>query len=398
MNSFVSYQQALQLLQENLFLMPEENMPLLQAIGRYSAKPIIAPIDVPGFDNSAMDGFCFAYDATHRSEQLSVRHIIKAGDTNIPTLSPGEAAQIFTGAPIPIGADTVVMQEKVIKTAEEISFSYADIKQGEHIRKRASQTKKGDSIVAPYSRITPEMVGFLAGFGITDVAVFKQPKVSILCTGNELVDPGKSLQFGQIYNSNAFALQALLQHLSIATHAVQVVSDEAPAVKHAIQALLHQSDVVLITGGISVGDYDFVFDSLQENEVSPIFYKVKQKPGKPLFFGRKGNQFVFAIPGNPAACMTCFHVYIKPFLQQLMGHKNPYHPTFQVPLSHDYIKKGSLTHLLKAKLTDGSMTIMEGQESYKTDAFAIANGIAIVPESMEKIQKGSFLSFIPFQH
>lgn len=392
----VTFEQAVTAIQEQVFHMPMVAVPLLESLGKYIASPIIAPIDVPGFDNSAMDGFCFAYDATHVTTSYQIKYTIKAGYTLLPVLKPGEAARIFTGAPIPGGADTVVMQEKATVMGEELLIPIQEVTRGENIRLRASQTPKGKEIVPAHTYITAELIGFLAGFGLSHLPVFQTPTIGILCTGNELVDLGQPLAPGKIYNSNAYSLQALLKSIGITNPIVAFANDELPDVQEKAKTLLEKVDVLLVSGGISVGSYDFVYEALRLNHVQPIFYKVKQKPGKPLFFGRKENKLIFAIPGNPAACITCFHVYVKPALKYLLGDKKTYHPTNTFTLAHDYTKKGSLTNFVKAIYKSGSIHILEGQESYKTDAFATSNGIVILPAEKQLFLKEEPLIFIPY--
>lgn len=370
---FVSVSAAKKILHEHAFRGEVVQFPLLDSIGHYAAAGIKAPMDIPGFDNAAMDGFCFRYSDYEKQIPLHVRYTIQAGETTLPNLQVGEAAKIFTGAPIPFGADTVVMQEKTYVEDERLYFTVNDFIAGANIRLRASQTSSGETILSENTLINAGLIGFLAGFGIQSVSVYKAPRIGICCTGKELVAPGQPLLPGQIYESNSLSLQALLSDMSITPLVIKKVDDHLGSIQKAIEEILDSTDIIIITGGISVGAYDYVYEALQLNGVEKLFYKVKQKPGKPLFFGKKGHKIIFALPGNPGATFTCFHQYVKPFLQFVKGQKNMYDHTQFGSLAHSYLKKGSLTQLLKGQEVQGKITILEGQESYKMNAFAKAN-------------------------
>lgn len=370
---FVSVSQAKKILTENAFRGEVIELPLLESLGYHAAANLEAPMDIPGFDNAAMDGFCFRYSDYEKQIPLAVRYTIQAGETTLPALKEGEAAKIFTGAPIPSGADTVVMQEKTYVEDERLYFTDNDFIAGANIRLRASQTASGETILTQNTFINAGLIGFLAGFGIQSQRVYKAPRIGICCTGKELVAAGRPLEFGQIYESNSISLQALLAEMHIAPLIIKTVDDHLNSIQTAIQEMLDSVDILIITGGISVGAFDYVHEALLLNGVDPLFYKVKQKPGKPMFFGKRDSKRVFALPGNPAATFTCFHQYVKPFLQFIKGQKNMYDVTKIGYLNHSYIKKGSLTQFLKAHEAQGKISILDGQESYKMNAFAKAN-------------------------
>lgn len=370
---FISVFEARAVLTENVYRGDIIEIPLLECIGKFAADAVIAPMDIPGFDNAAMDGFCFRYADYEKQIPLNVRYTIQAGEITLPELLPGEAAKIFTGAPIPKGGDTVVMQEKTYLEEGRLYFTDNDFIEGANIRQRASQTPAGETILTEHTLINAGVIGFLAGFGIQSLKVFKAPRIGICCTGKELVAPGQPLQFGQIYESNSISLQAMLAEMNITPLVIKTVDDNLSSIQTAIHEILDSVDILIITGGISVGAYDYVFEALQLNGVDKLFYKVKQKPGKPMFFGRRDRKRVFALPGNPAATFTCFHQYVKPFLQFMQGQKNMYDVTKSGFLTHTYLKKGSLTQFLKAREEQGKITILDGQESYKMNAFSLAN-------------------------
>ena len=386
---FITIQEAEAIIEKEIFRTQSVEKPLLEALHQYSATTVYAPIDVPPFDNSAMDGYAFSFKDYVEKKDLRIRYTIQAGDIQLPVLQSGEVARIFTGAMIPEGVDTVVMQER---TREEKGFLYIeehDFDKGQNIRPKGSQSKKGDIILTENVLINPGTIGMLAGFGINKINVFSSPSVGIIITGNELVEAGNPLKDGQIYENNSITLQSALKELGIETRFSVRVRDDKDATFQFVKENLETADVLLITGGISVGDYDFVKESLEKAGVEKLFYKVRQKPGKPLFFGRKDNHYVFALPGNPASVLVCFYRYVQPFLRGLKGNANPFENKMIARLSNDFNKKDNLTHLLKGLLrNDGRVTILPDQESYKMNTFVQANCLVEISGEKRTVAKG----------
>jgi molybdopterin molybdotransferase len=320
----VSVKQAISIITSRIKQMPEVELNLFEALGKVLSENIFATIHVPSFDNSAMDGYCFQW--VDGCTEYEIIGQIQAGDTNIATLEPHQCVRIYTGAMIPIGVDTVIQQELVSVTNNKISFNLDKIKKGANVRYEGSQSKIGDVVASAGTRITPSLIGLLASNGIEKVKVFDEPKVSIIITGNELVNLGFPLEKGQIYNSNEFALKALLKVSGINDVRVFHAVDTLESVVECVQKASELADLVVLTGGISVGDFDFVKTAMENIGVEELFYKVKQKPGKPLFVGFKQSKWYFALPGNPAAVITCFNQYLKPTIEMFMGQKNAFLP------------------------------------------------------------------------
>ena len=366
---------------------------LLDAQFSYTATDIYAPIDVPSFDNSAMDGYCFLYEDFKNGKALKSTYTIQAGDLNLPKLKSGEAARIFTGAPIPAGADTVVMQEKIIIENGYLKITDTEIKPTSNVRARATQSKQGEKIISKNTLIHAGLIGFLATFGIHKIKVFSKPRIGILVTGKELVQNDRPLEYGEIYESNSASLKALLKEMHLEITALEIVDDEPALITKKIKTLLEKVDLLIITGGISVGEFDFVKEALAANEVEKIVYKVQQKPGKPMFFGVKKQQRIFALPGNPAATFTCFHQYVKPFIESCLGAKNVFENIQTGVLNHDYFKKGTLTNFVKAHISSGNISILDGQESYKMQAFQQANCIVELAADKSIFSKGDSVTY-----
>jgi molybdopterin molybdotransferase len=394
MEEFVTVHRAKILLQSLDFSRKTVAVPLIKALGRHTASPILAPMQVPSFDNSAMDGYAFAWGDLGESRKLA--QVVQAGSNPDFTLEKGTAVRIFTGAPVPKGADTVVQQEWVTLIGDSIFFEVEKLTQGQNVRKAGSQCQKGDLILAAETTITPGTIGLLASLGISEVEVFASPKISIILTGDEIVELADSLQPGQIYNSNGPALQSYLTQIGIADVQILKVKDQEAEVVGVIGEALDSSDVVLLTGGISVGDYDFVKIGLEKNGVEQLFYKVKQRPGKPLFAGKKGEKLIFALPGNPASVLSCFIQYVKPCLQHLMGNPSAWAAPQFFPVSSDFEKKPPLTFFLKAKLENERVVILPAQESFNLLSFGIADGLAEIPQDQEHVEEGTLIAFYPW--
>ncbi|MBB6330920.1 molybdopterin molybdotransferase [Chryseobacterium sediminis] len=390
MNHFISVSEARKIIENQIFRTEKIELSLLEAQGFYAAEEIRATLDVPSFDNSAMDGYGFRFDDLAEYTELKVTQIIPAGiSKNDFVLGRGEAVRIFTGAKIPQGVDTVVMQEKVKQNENLIHCKNIEIQKGENIRLKASQTLSGTVIVERNTYINHAVIGFLAGFGIEKVTVYQRLKMGLVFTGNELVELGNPLSEGEIYNSNKYILQAALAEINHQFSCIKHAEDTEEATFHAIREALQHNDVVLITGGISVGDYDYVKPALEKLNVKELFYKIRQKPGKPLFFGKQNEKFIFALPGNPASVFSCYHQYVKPFLLGCFGREN-FDEEVDFAISESYVKKknNEQTQFLKAFYSKGNVHILNGQESYKMNSAAQANCLVEFSETATEIHIG----------
>ncbi|WP_106917602.1 molybdopterin molybdotransferase MoeA [Chryseobacterium aurantiacum] len=390
MNYFIEAAEAKRIIEENIFKASSIQLPLLGALGFYSSQSIEAPINVPSFDNSAMDGYGFHFSDGDVFSKLRVIDEIPAGPfSRSLKLKEGEAVRIFTGAKVPQEVDTVIMQEKVQYDGDYITFDPLGIRKGDNIRLKGSQTKKGDCILSGNTLITSSVIGFLAGFGIDTINVFSPLKLGLLITGNELVEIGNPLTDGKIYNSNQYMLQAALAEIHQSFCFAQHVKDTFEDTFSAVQKSIDEVDVLLITGGISVGDYDYVKASLEQTGVEILFYKIRQKPGKPLLFGKLGKKYVFALPGNPASVFSCYHQYVKPFLLGLAGRTNFYEEQdWAVSETYSQKKSTELTQFLKAYHHHGKVTILNAQESYKMNSAAQSNCLVEFAKEKTEINIG----------
>ncbi len=387
----ISVNEAKSLIARHLHPGPARYVGLLDAFGSILYEPVSAQIDVPSFDNAAMDGYAFAYHPDITAWKVVGK--IQAGDAGDQHLREGEAMRIFTGSPVPHGADTVIPQEFVTVAEDIIRFEKNSIQPFANVRKRGAQCNQGDRIATKGQTVTPGMIALLASAGITGVYIYAPPRVAILTTGNELIPMGQPLRPGEIYNTNAPALRVSLASIGITSVSSFHVKDEATVLQENIHASLREYDVLILTGGISVGEYDLVEKCLQAEHVTPLFYKVSQRPGKPLWVGKKDERWVFALPGNPASVITCFNQYVKPVLLGWMGHKDTFAPAAMLTLEHGFVKKNKLTHILKAVRTDDHVRILSGQDSFNLLPFAEANGFVVLDESCESLAEGDLVPF-----
>ncbi len=387
----ISVEEALNYIDAAKVNLETGKIPLSASLNKILAADVISPINMPPFRQSAVDGYavCFNGSLTYRLMAEA-----KAGDAISRSLNSGEAMRIFTGAMVPEGADTIVPQEDIEKENTVIKLTKKIPKQA-NIRPLGEQVQEGDRVLTTGQKLTPATIGFLAGLGITEVSVFKTPKVSVVVTGNELQKPGTELQKGKIYESNGLMLAMALQNMDVTSINKFSVKDNFTATKDTLNKAMDGSDLMLVSGGISVGDYDFVKQALKENGVEEIFYKVWQKPGKPLWFGKKGNKYVFALPGNPASALTSFYVYVWPLLHKMKGYISGHLPRVKGVSLHDFPNKKGKALFLKAYLNpDQKLEILTGQQSSMLRSFAKSNVLAYIPANRNMIKKGDIITCI----
>lgn len=387
----IQVSEALTIVAGNSSKMPLQKIAVGKALGYVLAETVYSPIAMPPFRQSAMDGYAFIHSRKHQYDVVSSS---QAGDHFNIKLKENEAVRIFTGAFVPDDADTVVMQEHVM--ANENSILIAKMpEQFANVRAKGEQINKDEVVFEANTLITPAAIGFLACLGITEITVYKKPKVAILVTGNELVKPGKKLPKGKIYESNSVMLEAALETIGIKKTKVFKVKDNLKATKKALKSILTKYDVVLVSGGISVGDYDFVKEALLKNGVEELFYKINQKPGKPMFFGSKKETLVFALPGNPASSLTNFYVYVYPAIRNRMGFSDIHLPKLVRKLNAGISNNSGKTLFLKALYDETHVTVLDGQSSAMLNTFATANCLLIVPNDVENLKKEQLVTLLP---
>lgn len=391
----ISVDEALRIIKENTVSLLPVKSSLQNAAGKMLAEDIFASTDIPAFPQSSMDGYAFLFDEQNLQKKILIKGEVAAGSAEKFFLAAGEAVRIFTGAPVPAGADTVVMQEKVrinyTPGAEaELIIKDGDVKRGANVRSKGSEIRAGVLALQKESLLSPAAVGFLAGIGIGEVLVYPDPSVIIIITGNEWQQAGKPLQYGQVYESNSITLTTALYYWNINDIKVFYADDNLEMLSAILTKALNQSDMVLLTGGISAGDYDFVLQAANNCGVSTLFHKIKQRPGKPLFFGKKENKIVFGLPGNPSSVLTCFYEYVLQALQILSKQKIALQ-IIRAPLQNSFTKTSGLTHFLKGFYNGSGASVLDAQESYRLSSFAKANCLVKINEEVKECKEGEIV-------
>ena len=378
----ISIEGALQAVKTNSFEISEEiKIPIDKCRNSILSRDIYSPINMPPFRQAAMDGYAANL---HDDFAYTLVGEVKAGDSHQPLLNKGEAVRIFTGAAVPDSANTVIMQEKVVAREKEITIE-AKLPLGLNIRLIGEQVKKGQLALKKGTKLTPAAIGYLGSLGINEVSVLKKPSIALISTGNELVESGQALTYGKIYESNSVMLQNALINLGFDAVSIHKIEDNYEATYNKLQDVILKYDMVIISGGISVGDYDFVGKALKEINIEEVFYKVNQKPGKPLFFGKNEDTLLFALPGNPAAALTCFYMYVYTALQKMSGSKDVTLPKVMAKSTSSFVKNGNRPQILKAIYNEGEVSILEGQSSAMLQTFSMSNALVKMPEDLKQI-------------
>lgn len=359
------------------------------SVGFVLASDVKSPIDMPPFPQSAMDGYALGPGERMEGSEFKLVGEIAAGSAERFQLKSNECVRIFTGSAVPESAVSVVQQEWVERNGNTISLT-REVSENQNIRPQGEQMQTGSVALEKGTIITPATIGFLNMLGIRMVEVFRKPSAAILVTGNELVPAGKPLEYGQVYESNAHMLQAALKDEGI-TSEFQHVKDSLEATKTAIQNGFDNHDLVIISGGISVGDHDHVGTALAELGTEEVFYKVMQKPGKPLYFGLKYGKAVFALPGNPAASLTCYYEYVLPLVRRSFGRKDDTLLSLQLPFASGKVSSIGRAQFLKARIENGKVHILEGQSSAMLNTFAQSNALVYVKPNTSQPEVGELV-------
>jgi molybdopterin molybdotransferase len=380
----ISVQEAFSILEQNLPALHKVEYSLSQARKHILAESLLSPINMPPFRQSAMDGYALCL---HDDLVYEIVGEIKAGDSHLVELIPGKAVKIFTGAAIPDSAQAVIQIEKVAANGTQLLLDELVLPET-NVRPIGEQISKGDLALEKGTLLNAAAIGFLAGLGFTHVPVYQKPKIGIVVTGNELAKPGTPLEHGKVYESNGIMLQSALIDAFYDAVTIYEVNDDFENTKNILQDALTNNEMILVSGGISVGDYDFVAKALKELRVQTLFHKVNQKPGKPLFAGKLNNKMIFALPGNPAACLTCFYVYVLPTLAIMSGVEANYKQAVLFPLTQDYEVKNTRCQFLKANISNGEAQILSHQNSSMLNSFSVSNALIYVPHGHYELKKG----------
>lgn len=394
-----SYDEALTLLLAQARPLCEtEIVPLSAALGRVLAAPVVSRIDVPGWDYSAMDGYAVrAADVPAAGTTLPVSQRIPAGSAPDP-LEPVTAARIFTGAPIPAGCDTVVIQE-VCEAGEGGVTVKEAVQADQNIRRRGEDISQGDEIIATGTRLAPQHLGLAASVGVPELTVYRRLKVAIFTSGDELVTPGEPLAPGKIYNSNRYTATGLLQALGCEVIDLGIVEDDLEATVDAMRRASEQADLILASGGVSVGEEDHVKPAV-ERLGSLDMWKIAIRPGKPVAFGRIGEADFFGSPGNPVSLFVTFMLFARPLILRRQGVTDCLPMAVQAVADFDWPKPDKRREFHRARLWRDEkgvarLSVHPSRSSGVLSSVTWANGLVVIPEGMT-VTRGESVDFLPF--
>ncbi len=379
-------------------LSEHEPVALTAAVGRVLATPVVSTLDVPGWDYSAMDGYAVrSADCVAAGGVLPVSQRVPAGTAPGP-LQPGTAARIFTGAPMPDGADAVVIQE-VCEAVDGGVRIDAVVEAGSNVRRRGEDILAGAAVVDAGVRLLPQHIGLAASVGVAELKVVRRPRVALFASGDELVMPGRPLAPGKIYNSNLFTATALLQALGCEVIDLGIVEDTLDATKAAIARGAAEADLVLASGGVSVGEEDHVKPAVQAlGELE--MWKLAIRPGKPLAYGHVDGTPFIGSPGNPVSLFVTFLLFVRPFILRLQGRNDWVLQPLRVEADFDWPRPDKRREFHRARLVRGGdgknrLQVHQSRSSGVLSSVVWANGLAVIPEN-QVIQAGELVDFLPF--
>ena len=346
---------------------------LSQALSCFAAEDYFSSLPLPNFDNSSMDGYAVVASSCARGKRLRVIGEQPAALDRQLRVSAGEAVRIFTGAPMPAGADAVVMQEDVTREGNEIAVN-VDVDPGDFVRCRGCDLAEGQKIVAKGEPIRPATIALLASQGFTRVSVGGEVDAAIISTGDELVRAGEEIKPGQIYESNSVLLQALLQRCNAAVKSVWHCKDDAESLKSTLEEAIKHS-VLIISGGVSVGEHDLVQPTLRSLGATIDIWRVAIKPGKPFLFGRAGDCTVFGLPGNPVSAFVTFLCFVRPAILKMMGATNLDLLKVPAKLLADLGNESDRAHYVRGRFENGTFTPVGRQESHALFGLSQSNAL-----------------------
>jgi len=375
-----------------------KKLPILESLGLNLAEDIVSSDDIPIYDNSAMDGYAVrAIDIKGAEKSYPIRLVltgedIPAGKIPKSTVNPGFCMPIMTGASLPKGADSVVMKEDTQRDVASIMV-FREIEKGENVRYRGEDIKKGSTVFKKGEIINPGTIGVLASLGKSEVKVFGPPIIGVLATGDELIETSEKLVAGKVRDSNSYSLSAQIKEMGLEYKKFGRAPDDEALLIKKIKQSLEECDILLLSGGISVGDYDLVKDIMESIGARLLFWRVNQKPGRPLAFFEYGNKYIFGLPGNPVSVMVCFEMYVRPMIRRSMGSGNLFRPEVEAETLQDFKNKAGRVNFARVIVEN-----KDGQYFFKSTgmqgsgiltSMARANGIACFPANMGNVKKGS---------
>jgi molybdopterin molybdotransferase len=366
-----------------------------EALGRVVLEDVTAPEDAPPFDASMMDGYAVHAADLVDGKQLVVSGTSKTGEPLGRALTPKTACRIFTGAVIPEGADTVVMQEDVTRKDDLAIFSTSP-RVGQHIRRRGEDLSRGQVALSKGTRLRPAHLSLAATLDRRELAVARTPRVIVLATGDELRDPGTPGAPGTIPESNGIAIASMVARCGGVCEIAPRMRDSVDDVRAAIERALQDADVLVTVGGVSVGDHDVVRPALEAAGVTLDFWRVAIKPGKPICVGSKGGRIVLGLPGNPASAMVTFALFGIPLLRTMQGDRRPWPIPLKLPLAHDHTRKPGRLEFARACIVGDAVELVRHQASGSVLGMADANALVALEADLAELGRGTRVDVYPF--
>ncbi len=389
----LSFEEARNIILDNVILMEAEEVAISDSLGRVIAEEVVAPISLPSFDNSAMDGYAVHASDCNQFTHLTVSGYIPAGGAGLAKVLPGNAIRIMTGAPVPSGCGAIVPLEDVDEAGDvegEICISKAP-RPGQHIRSAGEDVRCGETILTAGTQINVPAISMLASLGRTQVRVYRKPVVAILSTGDELVEPGHPLRQGKLFNSNSLALAAAVHEAGAVPLTLGIARDDRGDLLEKITAGL-KADALITAAGVSVGDRDFVRETLAELGVIELFWKVDIKPGKSMAFGKSLGKPIFSLPGNPVSAMITFEEMARPALLKMMGYQKVLKPLVAVTLREDIRKKSGRVFFLRVRLERVNGRLLAStagnQETGFVQTLLHSDALAVLPADRVSFEAG----------
>lgn len=391
----ISVEDALEIVLKQVSVLSSERVKLLSSLGRVLSENIYSDFDIPGFNRAAMDGYAVvAKDTVHacpdRPVTLKVIDEVPAGFKVKSAISSGKAIRIMTGAVLPEGADVVVMVEYTEARGDKVMV-FRSVKKGENVSFSGEDVKKGELVLSRGTLIRPQEVGMLAALGKTEVYVTRKPKVAIISTGDELIEPGRTLEKGKIYDSNSFSLFSQVLKCGADPERIGIVPDDKDELLHKVKMGL-SSNILLLSGGVSEGKYDLVKEVLMEAGVKPLFWKVAVKPGKPTFFGIKERTLVFGLPGYPVSSMMNFENLVKPAIFKMLGREGYKRIKIRAVLKGEIKNSSGRKNFIRVRLIEENGRYLAipapSQKSGVLKSMVWANAVVVLSTDVRKVENG----------
>jgi molybdopterin molybdotransferase len=388
-----SFEQARATILAHVAVLERETVTALDAVGRVLAEDVVAPWDVPLWDNSAMDGYALRAEDAAARDGLALVGFIPAGRHSTEAVAPGTAAKILTGAPLPPGADTIVPVEEAEERDGQVLL-HAPVRAGAHVRRRGEDLRAAEVVLRRGTVVRPPEVALLASFCRLTVPVVRRARVAILSTGDELLEPGEPLAPGKIYDANGLALAAAVREIGAEPVLLGIARDDRASLR-ALLARGLEADALVTSAGVSMGDRDLVREVLHELSVREVFWKVDIKPGRPTAFALCGTKPVFSLPGNPVSTLVTFDQFVRPALLRMMGHANPLRPLVPAVLQDDLARKPGRVGFVRVRLErrDGVLLARTAgnQDTGILKTMLQADGVAVIPADRGALRRGEVI-------